>query len=210
MAARGTGPIVGVVLGSTLMALGCGVTFWIGKPLRDEALASSSWPATDGRIVRSRLEESRKDGKTLRTADIGYDYELDGKTLSGSRVWIGDGYSASPGGEFAAAVERYPIGRQVRVHYDPQAPARSVLEPGSTWSGSVLFLIGLAMLVLGGLLLLTSLVPLLLVIVALAASVTSPWPDESRMADGGPPRPSPGGRGPPPRPDDGDDGISIH
>jgi hypothetical protein len=212
MAARGGGPIVGLVLGSVLTAVGYGVTFWLGKPLREQAVASQAWPATDGRITRSVLEESRKDGKTHRSADIAYEYHLDGRTLTGSRVWIGDGYSASPGNEFRAAVDRYPVGRQVRVHYDPQDPAESVLEPGPTWSGSMLYLIGLGVLALGGLILLSAVAPLLVVLFAVGSRVTSPWPDESRLSHSNPAGTSPGDRGQPPRTGagaDDDDGISI-
>lgn len=209
MAVRGGGPIVGLVLGLVLSAVGFGVTFWLGKPLRDQAVASRAWPATEGSIVRSTLEESRSDGKTHYSADIGYEYQLDGRTLSGSRVWIGDSYSASPGNEFRAAVKRYPVGREVQVHYDPQDPMESVLEPGPTWSGSALYLIGLGVLTLGGLILLSAVVPLLVVLLAVGASVTNPWPAESRLPPGDMGHVPPAGRGPPPRAEDGDDGISI-
>lgn len=209
MAVRGSGPIVGLVLGLVVTAVGSGVTFWLGKPLRDQAVASRSWPATEGRIVRSTLEESRKDGKTHYSADIGYEYQLDGRTLTGSRVWIGDAYSSSPGNEFRTAVKRYPVGRQVQVHYDPQDPTESVLEPGPTWSGSLLFLIGLGVLAIGGLLLLSAVVPLLVVLLAVGASVTNPWPAGSRLPPGDMRHSPPTGNGPPPRAEEGDDGISI-
>lgn len=220
MAARGGGPIVGLVLGAVLTAVGYGVTFWLGKPLREQAVASQAWPATDGRITRSVLEESRKDGTTHRSADIGYEYHLDGRTLAGSRVWIGDGYSSSPGNEFRAAVKRYPVGRQVRVHYDPQDPDESVLEPGPTWSGSMLYLIGLGVLAVGGLILLSAVAPLVVVLLAVGSRFASPWPEESRLSEstrgsdpGSDPAVGPSGdRGPRPRTDDGaddDDGISI-
>jgi len=208
MAARG-GPIVGVVLGIVLTVIGSGVTFWLGKPLREQAVASSGWPATEGKITRSVLEESRKDGSTMRSADIGYEYQLDGKTLHGSRVWIGDGYSASPGHEFRAAVSRYPVGRPVRVHYNPADPGESVLEPGPTWSGSLLYFIGWGVLCLGGLILLSALMPLLVVMLAVGTSIASPWPGESRLPSDETTGPSPDRRRAAPGADDGDDGISI-
>lgn len=209
MTVRGGGPIAGLILGSILAAGGYGVAFWLGKPIRDEAVASTSWPATEGRIIRSRLEESRNDGKTQLSHDIGYEYALDGKTLTGSRVWIGDGYSASPGNEFRAAVARYPVGKQVQVHYDPTAPADSVLEPGTTWSSSLAYFIGLGMLAVGGLILLSALTPLLLVALVMAGWFAPRRPDETRDFDRPSPRPLSKGGPTPSRPDDGDDGIRI-
>jgi hypothetical protein len=210
MAVRGAGPITGLILGSILAAGGFMVAFWLGKPIRDQAVASSSWSTTEGRIVRSKLEESRKDGKVHYSADIGYEYDLDGRTLTGTRVWIGDGYSSSPGNEFRAAVDRYPAGRQVKVHYDPADPAESVLEPGPTWSSSLAYLIGLGMLGVGSLVLISALAPLLLVAVALAGSGGPRHRDDMRDFDGSPPRPSFGDRGQRPEPPRGDDdGITI-
>ena len=203
MTVRRAGPITGLLVGSLLAGGGFLLAFRLGKPIRDEALASTSWPTTDGRITRSRLDESRKDGTTHRSADIGYEYEVAGRAFTGTRVWIGDEYSSSPGNEFRAAVERHPVGRRVRVHYDPADPARSVLEPGTSWSGSALYIAGLGVLGLGALMLASVLVPLLLVLLAAVVSFGSGAGGDER--DRFPPPPRPGARG---RAED-DDGITI-
>lgn len=206
MTTRG-GPVAGLIVGSILAAAGFAVTFWLGKPIRDQAAASAAWPSTEGRITRSRLERSHRDGSTSVTADVGYEYAVAGATHEGFRVWIGDGYSASPGREFRAAVGRYPEGARVTVFYDPADPAESVLEPGATWSGSIVFLIGLGLLALGSLIVLSSLVPLLLVFLAVAGWFASRGRDPA--ADFDRPAPSSGvGHGTGSR-GDGDDGITI-
>jgi hypothetical protein len=168
---RVRGLIIGAVVGCALVAGGWLVGFRVGKPIRDQAVASSRWPTTEGRIVCSRREQSVGDtGGVQLTADIGYEYELDGATFTGSRIWIGDDYTASPGGEFRSAVDRYPVGRRVRVHYDPLMSAEGVLERGPTWSGSLFYFLGLAMLAFGTLILLMVLIPSLLAVLAMAGA----------------------------------------
>jgi hypothetical protein len=173
MATRQSGPITGLVIGGLLLVGGFFLTYRIGKPIRDRAAASVAWPSTEGRITGSRVERVKNggDGKTTYTADITYDYALDGRTFEGDRVWFGDDYSASDASAFRAAVGRYPVGQAVKVHYDPAEPAESVLEPGPTWSGSALYFIGLGLMTLGGIILVSAAGTLLLVTAALAAAV---------------------------------------
>lgn len=216
MTVRGIGSFMMLLIGVAFLIAGSVLTFWFGLPMRRQALASVSWPTTEGRITRSQLQETFGKGGTSRTADVEYDYALDGREFVGSRVWIGDGYSSSPGTEHRAAVKRYPAGRQVQVYYDPEDPAESVLEPGSTWSGSMLLLMGMVFLSLGCLLVMAVLLPLLFVIV-MAASASSGSGGDMRDFDR-PPLPSSRSPAGPaggdraalrPRPDDGDDGITI-
>lgn len=210
MIVRAAGPVTALIIGVALAATGSMVTLWLGKPLRDEAVASASWPTTDGRIVRSTLQQRRDDGAWQHTAEIDYEYEVAGTSFMGTRAWIGDDYWSSPGSEFRDAVQRYPVGRQVNVHYDPAEPARSVLEPGATWSSSIGYFVGLGLLIGGSLMLLAAIAPLLIMIVALAGSSRPEPRDEWHDFDRTPSPPSRGGRETSSRPvDDGDDGIRI-
>jgi len=223
MATRQSGPITGLVIGGLLLVGGFLLAYRIGKPIRDRAVASVAWPTAEGRITGSRVERVKNggDGKATYTADITYDYALDGRTFEGDRVWFGDDYSASDTSAFRAAVDRYPVGQAVQVHYDPAEPAESVLEPGPTWSGSALYLIGLGLMTLGGIILVSAAGTLLLVTAALAAAVGglfggrldsrdefgSRADDAAREFDRPAPRPL-GGR-PPAEPPADDDGIEI-
>ena len=193
------GRITGFVIGVIIALAGWMIAFWLGKPIRDQALASSSWPIAEGRVIRSALDERRDEGKQLVTADIGYEYELDGKAFTGTRVWFGDDYWSSPGSEFRDAVARYPVGTPLKVHYDPAAPDASVLEPGATWSSSLAYFLGIAMLAVGGLVVMPLLVPLVLVILALVGGVGRKHHDEWHDQD----------VARSPRTDTNDDGITI-
>ena len=173
MAARQAGPILGLVVGGAMLVGGFFLTSRIGKPMREQAAASTSWPTTDGRITASRVERVKRagEGNATYTADITYEYSLDGRGFEGDRVWFGDNYSASDASAFRAAVARYPVGTAVKVHYDPAEPSESVLEPGPTWSGSMLYFIGLGLMAIGGIILVSAAGTLLLVTAALAAAV---------------------------------------
>lgn len=222
MTSRRAGSIVGLVVVGLMLVGGYFLTYRIGKPLRDRAAASAAWPATEGRIIASRVAriKQRGGGKETYTADITYEYSLDGRTFEGERVWFGDDYSASDASAFRAAVGRYPVGSAVKVHYDPAEPSESVLEPGPTWSGSVLYFVGLGLMTLGGLVALSAAGDLLLVTLALAAAVGGLMGGRRHSKDGFGPRqddpdrdferPAPrplGGRPDSERPDD--DGIKI-
>jgi len=223
MARQQAGPIVGLIVGGVLLVGGYYLAYRVGKPIRDQAAASVTWPTTDGRITASRVERVKKagDGQATYTADISYDYALDGRTFAGERVWFGDDYSASDASAFRAAVSRYPVGQAVKVYYDPAEPAESVLEPGPTWSGSALYFIGLGLMTLGGIIAVSAAGTLLLVTLALAAAVGSllggrrdsrdefgPRADDPAR-DFERPTPQPIGGRPPGKPPAEDDGIEI-
>lgn len=222
MASQQGGPIAGLIVGSLMLVSGYFLADRIGKPMRAQAAASVSWPTTEGQITVSRVEknEARKGGATY-TAVITYQYSLDGQTFEGDRVWFGDDYSVSNAfaSAFRAAVRRYPVGKAVKVHYDPDEPGDSVLEPGPTWSGSVFYFIGLVLMTLGSLILVSALGTLLFMTAALAAvigglvggrrdhtSQFGPRLDEP-ASDFDRPAPRPLGRSDPEQADD--DGIEI-
>lgn len=222
MATRQAGPILGLVVGGAMLVGGFFLTYRIGKPMREQAAASVAWPTTDGRITGSKVERVKQGGKgkATYTADITYEYALDGRSFEGDRVWIGDGYSSSDASAFRAAVDRYPVGKAVKVHYDPAEPSESVLDPGPAWSGSMLYFIGLGVMTLGGIITLSAVGTLVVVAVALATAGGAGFGRRQDARDEfGPrqndprddferPAPRPLGRRPDPGPAD-DDGIEI-
>lgn len=210
MSMRGIGSFMSLLIGITFTIAGAVLVFGFGLPLRRQAVASASWPATEGRITRSRLEVRAGDKGSSLTADVEYEYDLDGRTLVGSRVWIGDGYSSSPGTEHRDAVNRYPVGREVQVYYEPEDPDESVLEPGPNWSSLLLVLLGLVFLSIGSLVLLAFLLPLLFAVVVAASAGGGSGGDIRDFERPATPSSRPPGERPAPRsrPDD-DDGIRI-
>ena len=141
-------PLPFVLIGAALL--------FFGSRSVSHARASSTWPVAEGVITAAevvRRSGSGDSGPTYRP-DISYDYTVDGVTRHGDRIYFGGAVSTSNRGWARGIVERYPVGRQVTVHYSPDDPALAVLEPGMTWVvwmmpgiGAVLFLVGVVMMV---------------------------------------------------------------
>lgn len=104
---------------------------YLTKPLAEEAAASKEWPAVEGIITRSELAKSKNsDGNTMYSANINYDYVVDGKEYNGSGVRVVDGTTSVKSG-VKKTVRKYKEGSSVTVHYDPEFPNTAVLEPGT-------------------------------------------------------------------------------
>lgn len=94
---------------------------------------SRSWPAVEGTIVTSGISQSidtNKSGSRSTKYDIyvHYDYVVDGMPYSGNRIAIrGTRYSSHSSAQ--SELQRYPVGRVVKVYYNPQDPEKSVLKP---------------------------------------------------------------------------------
>jgi hypothetical protein len=105
--------------------------FWLvmvllfGGPQRLRARASSGWPQADGRVVSSHVDDIQIARAGARVPDVRYEYQVNGVQYRG---WTVQFNYSSP--EPNAVVSKYPVGRHVRVSYDPSKPSRSVLEPG--------------------------------------------------------------------------------
>jgi len=206
---RPAGFVAGLICGILFTAVGFCVVYFLGWPMLREAKASSAWPTCDGVITVARVEskQERRDGKTttMYSHHIEYRYSVDGKELTGDRVWTSDGGTSSNMSSFAKkAVARYPVGKEVTVHYDPAAPAVCVLEPGATWVtylplvlGGAFFLVGLMVLVI---VVFKTVAAILFVGAAATAYATSGT--QTTSYSGEPPLNAPPAEG-------GDDGIGI-
>ncbi len=135
-----------------------GVPLWLGIQGVREAQASLSWPKVEGSITHSHVSQSTtrtRDSKSNSrerishsySAEIEYEFQVEGKTLHGSRITA---VSEQFGDEAHARAisEKYPLGAKVQVSYNPADPNESLLEPGR-WSGS-----GLMFALAGGFILL--------------------------------------------------------
>jgi hypothetical protein len=135
------------LVGLCFVALGA---FFIDVGLEEWRLgeASRSWPTVEGRVLASevatRATGSRGSGgpSTTTTHEIRYEYEIDGVRREGRRV----AYTVAMGeGDLRARAARYPAGRAVEVHVDPEDPDRAVLEPGADgWNALPIAMGGLA------------------------------------------------------------------
>lgn len=105
------------------------IALCLGLQWMQRAKASTNWPTAPGVVVSSEVQ-SRSDGDTTTYgAEILYEYEVDGVRHSSSRVGYGD-YSTNYSGHARNIVKQYPKGAAVTVHYMPEKPGESVLEPG--------------------------------------------------------------------------------
>jgi hypothetical protein len=97
------------------------------------AHASLRWPTTPGRVVASSVQMeilgSDADGVAHYVPDVHFTYVVEGTTYTGTTVAFRDlrGWKK----QAAALVARYPVGAEVAVHYNPDAPGECVLEAGT-------------------------------------------------------------------------------
>jgi hypothetical protein len=101
------------------------------------AVRSSTWPTVEGMVTESKIVQHT--GRRNRTTDIPkitYRYSVDGVDHVGTRLFFGSELSPSwtTGAKWTTDtkeyIARYPPRTVVRVHYDPDDAATSVLEAG--------------------------------------------------------------------------------
>lgn len=139
-----------LIFGLLFAPIGFVVAFYFGKPILDDAKASTHWPSVEGVVQRSEVTTSRNsDNKTMYSAQVVYSYTVDGREFENDTVSFGGKISTNSSRYARNVTNRYPVGRQVRVHYEPAAPANAVLEPGVTWRSYIVFAVGIAFLLVG-------------------------------------------------------------
>ncbi|MDP3696713.1 MAG: DUF3592 domain-containing protein [Candidatus Taylorbacteria bacterium] len=135
-------PIVAVV--------GIALTIFWGIPTARNAMESKNWPSADGRITISDVSKNydSEDDSVTYGAKITYNYTVNGITYMGGTVTFGE-YSSSDPSHAGGIVSRYPVGKSVKVYYDPKDPKTSALEPGAGWSSFVGLLAGIGFSIIG-------------------------------------------------------------
>jgi len=93
------------------------------------AVASQSWPTTDGQLTDLRLWGKRNIDGEMKDAEklaVEYRYEINGLKYTGrSAAFYTLVYPKTV--EFA---ERYSSGRGITIYYNPSDPSESVIVPG--------------------------------------------------------------------------------
>jgi len=119
-----------------------------------QAVRSESWPTVEGMVTESTVVQStgRRDRKTA-VPTITYRYSVDGVEHVGTRLFFGSQYSESwtAGAKWTTStneyIARYPPGTLLRVHYDPEHAATSVVEAGL--KPAIVLPVGFSMMVVG-------------------------------------------------------------
>ena len=97
------------------------------------ALRSKYWIEVDCEIIESHVERSGLQFRGVKTyyPFISYRFNVDGFDYEGKKVkYGGTGGSESLANDYC---EKYPVGKIVKVSFDPMHHHRSVLEPGPSW-----------------------------------------------------------------------------
>ncbi len=137
-----------VLFGLILAAVGIGVCGF-GYVTLTKAKASADWPSIQGTVTSSDVEtrrETKGTGSKARTKIkytpvVHYSYEVDGREHAASRISFG-GFTSNSSGSAHRVVNRYPVGAEVAIYYDPGDPGTAVLEPGASWTIYLLFPFG--------------------------------------------------------------------
>ena len=114
------------------------------------AQASASWPMTQGKIIESKIHSSRDSDGTTYKPIVRFTYQVKGQELRGNKVFFGGGGISTGNRSYSRRItQKYPLGKRVKVFYDPSEPRQSVLEAGlrkksfiQLTFGSLFFLMG--------------------------------------------------------------------
>ncbi len=138
-------PLIGLFCGGLfILAFVAAGVFLIYQSVRSrkKADASQAWPATtgqvtDAQVTRHTSTDSDGDTSVNYIPKVSYTYLVLGQEYQGDKIGFGFQQSFGSSAKAQAALERFPVGGQVAVFYDPDNPAEAVLERkagGSTLS----------------------------------------------------------------------------
>src|SRR5215510_3881368 len=87
----------------------------------------ATFRSAEGKIVSSSTYTSTGNRKTYYHYSIEYEYIVNGKIYRSDEITFNHNYSIDQ--QFAQTyISKYPVGKNVTVHYDPHDPSFSVLE----------------------------------------------------------------------------------
>jgi hypothetical protein len=104
------------------------------------------WPVAVGRVLESRVVESRDNDNHSYSPVIRYEYAVGQTVYTGNRLSFGNMGASEAWAE--KIVAKYPSGSDVQVHYDPGEPTNALLEVRAA-TATLLLCIGTAFLVVG-------------------------------------------------------------
>jgi hypothetical protein len=118
-------PEVLEIIGIPLFGGGMGYAAWCAF----EGWRARNWPTAPGEITSSKIDFHFGRGGPHYTPTVAYTYSIAGIGYQAERLQFGDpDYSFES--RALRRLQRYPVGSQITVRYDPNSPDRAVLEPG--------------------------------------------------------------------------------
>lgn len=123
-----TSLIFTIVLSFFLTGFACVVDLTFGRMLYAQHQAERL-PTTMGTVITSEVTKVvDREGRTNYSAQIVFEYQIEGLTYTSDRYrhikW------SSPSSHAHSITNRYPIGSEVAVHYNPTEPSYAILEAG--------------------------------------------------------------------------------
>ena len=94
---------------------------------RAQAVASRDWPTVPGTVTKSATTRRYADHGVAWALDFACNYEVDGQTYVVEQVQFGIGRTNSRD-LILGFTEKYPVGANVAVRYDPASPEIAALE----------------------------------------------------------------------------------
>lgn len=123
------GGLCAVVVPLALLA-GMGYFFYRSSQKRKLAMQEAQlWPHTSGMVLQSAVHSRRTGNSTSIYPVVVYRYEVNDRTYQSQTIKAGDQVmSVRIMGDAQKTVDRYPVGAQVTVYYNPRNPKESALE----------------------------------------------------------------------------------
>jgi hypothetical protein len=107
-----------------------GIYLYRRSKMRDAAKQSAqSWSNTLGTVTMSTVQVRRSARSRSEIPVVVYQYQVNGQAYTGQTIKAGEQYfSVRLYGDAQKTIERYPVGAQVMVYYNPANPSESALE----------------------------------------------------------------------------------
>jgi hypothetical protein len=123
--------IIYIVFSLFAFVVGGGMLFGVAQSV-SKAYSAESWPSVDGVIISSKTESASRAKKTgsiaLSSSDISYSYfvkrrgKYTGKNIGFSSMGYATTYN-----KIQEVIAKYPVGKTVKVFYNPNNPSESTL-----------------------------------------------------------------------------------
>ncbi len=112
---------------------------------------SKSWNTVTGKVIKSEIYTSRdSDANATYRADIAFEYIVDGSKYLSDRLYYGVKIMSSDNWiNSKKSVDKYPVGKEIIVYYDPDKPNDSVIEPGIHFGLGGVFIFSICLIILG-------------------------------------------------------------
>lgn len=171
------GSLIGILCGGFFVLLFGGIgAFLLFKAYktRQQADDSQGWSGvqgqvTDARVDRTTRTDSDGDIQYSYSPNVSYTYQVGGNTYYGDKLTFGFQQSFSSEAKAQAALQRFPVGGNVTVYYNPANPNEAVLERSAGGFG-VSLVIGIVFVLIA---LCTACVGLLALVLSIAGWTTT-------------------------------------